>query len=130
MLIQQLQPHKLARLKQQVTAMKMRVRAGNGLHNRLAAAQEQLNAERRRTNAERRNLLKAHGRVRKLRQKNKDLQFQLVQTQGMLGDAENRATHLVTFREEKSRFSDAIRQTLIELQRNGSVPASKCKTVI
>ena len=129
-LIQQLQPCKLARLKQQVTAMKIRVRAGKGLHNRLAAAQEQLNAERRRTNAERRNLLKAHGGVRKLQQKNKDLQFQLVQTQGMLGDAENRATHLVTFREEKNCFSDATRQTLIELQGDGSVPASKCKTVI
>ena len=63
-----------------------------------------------------------------MQQRNKDLHTQLVQTQGMLGDAE-RADH-VGFREEENCFSDAMQHTLIELQGDGSVPASKCKTVI
>lgn len=79
--------------------MKVRVRARKGLHNQLAATQEQLNAERQRTNAEKRNLFKAKYRTRKIQQRNEDLHTQLVQTQGMLGDAE-RADH-VGFREEK-----------------------------
>jgi len=40
------------------------------------------------------------------------------------------AAHLVTFRGVKNRFSDVMRQTLIELQWDGNIQANKCKTVI
>ena len=40
------------------------------------------------------------------------------------------AAHLVTFREAKNKFSDDMRQTLVELQGNGNMPANKYKTVI
>ena len=75
LLIQQLQPRKLQRLKEQVTTLKNRVRTGNRLLNQLPAAQTLLIAERQRKNAERRNLLKANNTVRKLQQEIEDLHF-------------------------------------------------------
>ena len=120
-LIRRLNSANMIKLRKQLKKLNTDLRTSK---NRLVAAQTQANARKRKATTEQIDCIKRKKKVSKLEKDIATLQQQQQDLIFELNSLHAKEKMTRPLREEKNRFSDSIRQTLIQLQGDDNIPAS------
>ena len=132
-MIRELQPNNLQRMKSRIKDLRTEIQAYRTVRRELTIAKEKLSKEKTQAKQARESFLRQSRKQKQKLKKEKEenarlkneiqaLHEELIVASGHL--TETRVKH------ESNRFTDEIRKTVLQLQAEANVPASKCAAVI
>ena len=131
--IRRLQPHKLEKMRRRLRDWKSEVHSSTLLKRNLASVKETLAAEKAQAKkikeSSLRNVWKQKQKLRREREENERLKGVIQALEEEVVMATGRLTE-TRVKHESNQFTDEIRQTVLQLQADANISASRCATVI